>query len=83
MAAVCVLLAAAAAALAHLAVRHAQGPKQLGLLASAIVALCLSFYWGSALGGFWPGVYTLLSVFFLAACLTPWIELLVTQRRVE
>tara|TARA_R110002049_G_scaffold232354_1_gene404899 strand:+ start:3869 stop:4045 length:177 start_codon:yes stop_codon:yes gene_type:complete len=46
----------------------------LGLLSWA---LCL----GPALGGFWAGFYVLLSAYFLACMLMPWIDLAV--RRVE
>lgn len=38
-----------------------------------------SFLSGDALGGFWPGAYTVLSVFFLACIAMPWADLALEQ----
>ena len=41
----------------------------------SIISLLASFYWGEALGGFWPGAYTLLSWYFLLCMALPWLDL--------
>jgi len=40
-----------------------------------MISLLASFYWGDALGGFWPGAYTLLSWYFLLCMALPWLDL--------
>lgn len=74
------ILTIAAAVLAHAAVRYAQARKRAVLAGLALVALAAGMYYGDVLGGFWPGVYTLLSVFFLTTVITPWVDYLVRQR---
>ncbi|MEM8768852.1 MAG: hypothetical protein AAGE43_15500 [Pseudomonadota bacterium] len=78
-----VILAIASAAVTHFAVRYAAGTGRLGAMAVAFGLLSAAFYWGDALGGFWPGVYALLSVYTLACIATPWIDYFWKQRRAD
>ena len=43
---------------------------------SALVSVLLALPLGVALGGFWPGFYTLLCVYFLTCTLSPWVQFL-------
>ena len=75
------MLTCLAAALTHLCVRYAAGAVRRGLFAIALLTLAAAVYWGTAFGGFWPGFYTLLSVYFLACIVTPWIDLYLARCR--
>lgn len=70
-----VSLSVASAAFCHIGVRHLEGSQRLWLLLLSATALGSSLLMGDALGGFWPGAYTLLSVFFLACIAMPWADL--------
>lgn len=70
------LLAIAAACLSHICVRYCTVGKRRGLCFTIVTLLGASFYCGTALGGFWSGFYTLLSVYFLACIAVPWLDLL-------
>ena len=61
----CITLVVASAALTHFSVRSAQGWLKKVLFALALSLLGAAFAFGDVLGGFWPGVYVLLSVYFL------------------
>ena len=63
-----------AAVLTHVGVRRSahRGWSLLG----ALLALACSFFLGRSAFGFWPGVYTALSVYFLTTVVTPWIMFL-------
>ena len=74
------LLAGISAGLTFLAVRYAEARPRSGYLALALVVLLTSFYFGQAMGGFWSGVYTLISAFILVCCVLPWIDLLARRR---
>jgi hypothetical protein len=76
-----IVLSIFAAALSHVCVRHAAGVRRYGLLGLAVIALGFSFHFGRALGGLWVGIYTLVSIYFLACMTTPWLELAWRQRR--
>lgn len=82
MAETSVLLAAAAAIITHVAVRYAATRRRTVLLAVAALTFALALYVGRALGGFWAGAYTLMSVYFLTCIATPWVEYLLRQRHV-
>lgn len=73
------LLVTASAVLTHLGVRYACGAARLALLGLALGLLAWSFHPGRALGGFWPGVYALLSGYFLACIAMPWLDLAVRR----
>jgi hypothetical protein len=49
----------------------------------ALGLLSWAFYLGPALGGFWSGFYVLLSAYFLACMLMPWIDLAVPRTGVK
>lgn len=78
-----VFLATFSAILMHCSVRYAAGPRRRALIAAGLATIGVAFYFGTALGGFWPGIYTLVSVFFLATVVTPWLDLYWRKRRVE
>ncbi|MEM7097701.1 MAG: hypothetical protein AAF541_05525 [Pseudomonadota bacterium] len=78
-----IFLAVASAVVTHWSVRNFQGTTRLGLFAFSMALLGLSFVWGNALGGFWPGVYTLISIYFLTTVATPWLHLYWERRDVE
>ena len=69
----CITLVVASAALTHFGVRSAQGWLRKVLFALAFSLLGTAFAFGDVLGGFWPGVYVLLSVYFLTTVVTPWL----------
>lgn len=71
------LLVAVAAVASHVGVRYAHGAGRLALLLLAMALLGWAFQPGRALGGFWPGVYALLSAYFLAWIVMPWLDLAV------
>jgi len=73
------LLASASAAFTHLGMRYARGAARLALLALALGLLAWSFHPGRALGGFWPGVYALLSAYFLGCIAMPWLDVAARQ----
>ncbi len=70
-----IMLAVLSAGLCHLCVRHCRGSRAWAVLLAALLCLGLSFYLGQAFGGLWAGIYTLLSVYFMACIVTPWLEL--------
>ncbi|MEM0953399.1 MAG: hypothetical protein AAGI24_04590 [Pseudomonadota bacterium] len=74
-AAISVVLALSAAVASHVCVRNVQGRARQATFVVAMGCLGLSFYFGRALGGLWTGVYTLLSIYFLACMMTPWLAL--------
>ncbi|MEM7080284.1 MAG: hypothetical protein AAF513_16815 [Pseudomonadota bacterium] len=69
-----IILTICAAGLTHVAVRYVTGMKRLLLIVCGLLSLALAFAYGDALGGFWPGIYTLISVFFLVTVITPWLD---------
>ncbi|MEM7705014.1 MAG: hypothetical protein AAF358_05645 [Pseudomonadota bacterium] len=71
-----IALAVASAVFTHLGVRHAASRVRSAFLAAALAAISVGFWFGEALGGFWPGFYTLLSVYFLTTVITPWVSYL-------
>ena len=75
------LITVGAAACTHIGLRHAAGLKRAALLALVCVLLAMAFSASTIPGGYWSGVYTLLSGYFLACLITPWIELLWTKHR--
>ncbi|MEM9532400.1 MAG: hypothetical protein AAGA23_15900 [Pseudomonadota bacterium] len=76
-----ILLTVISATVIHISVRYLTKARRLGLFALGLLCLALAFNLGEAFGGFWPGVYTLLSVFFLATVVTPWIDFWLRERR--
>lgn len=72
-------LAATAAVLIYIGVRHTS-TRRRAVLSGAAVSLCCAFYFGPALGGFWPGVFTLFSMFILCCVALPWLEFLWRRR---
>ena len=72
-------LAAAAAVLIYIGIRHTS-TRRRAVLAGAAVSLCCAFYFGPALGGFWPGVFTLIPMFILCCVALPWLEFLWRRR---
>lgn len=68
--------AISSAILTHLGVRASGRFRRGALFVGALLLLCSAFFFGAALGGFWAGFYTLLSVYFLTTVITPWISFL-------
>ncbi len=63
------------AAFSHLGVRYAKGVGRLALFGLALGFMIAAFGIGRALGGFWSGVYALLSAYFLACMVMPLLDL--------
>ncbi len=73
---IAIFLSIASAIFTHVSVRNFEGKKRRIMLYLAIVLLITSFYWGKFLGGFWPGIYTLICIYILVTAITPWISYL-------
>ncbi|MEM1143328.1 MAG: hypothetical protein AAGI88_12160 [Pseudomonadota bacterium] len=81
MIAASVALAVLSAALTHIAVRTNSARFRAIGLGTALALFSLSLVPGCALGGFWPGFYSLLSVYFLTTAVTPWLSFFFSRRR--
>ena len=68
-------LASLAAVTTVVSFRYSKLVRRRRLFAISMISLLASFYWGEALGGFWPGAYTLLSWYFLLCMALPWLDL--------
>ena len=69
------------APLTHVGVRYAQSHRRTLLLIAALALLGAGFAVSTIPGGFWSSVYTLLSVYFLACLITPWLDIAWSSRR--
>ena len=69
----CIILTITSASLTHLSVRLACGWFRKLLFTFGIALLAIAMFFGGALGGFWPGFYTLLSLYFLTTAISPWL----------
>lgn len=65
-------LASVSAIFVHLSVRNRKLFISKCLLSMAVILLLLAFYFGRSFGGFWPGVYTVMSIFIMTTTITPW-----------
>lgn len=74
-------MALVSAGLTHVSVRHCEGRRRITVFAAAIIVFVAATYFGDALGGFWPGFYTLIVIYTLATAITPWIDLWARSRR--
>ena len=68
-----------AAGASHAGVRYACGGGRVVSLLLAAVLLAWSVHLGRAPGGFWPGVYTMLTAYFLACMAMPWLDLAIRR----
>lgn len=75
-----VFMAVLAGAFTHGGVRSRHRSTRLALIAAAALAFGIGLWFGYSFGGFWPGFYTLLTVFFLTTAITPWISFLARRR---
>ncbi|MEM6485294.1 MAG: hypothetical protein AAF662_09955 [Pseudomonadota bacterium] len=80
MTAVAISLSVVAAGLTHAGVRAVNSTKRRLLSAFALVMLGAGLWFGRSFGGFWPGFYTILSIYFLTTVVTPWIVFLYERR---
>ena len=76
-----VLLTMVSAIFTHLCVFQRRGCWRGFFGLSALILLLLGFSLGVALGGFWPGFYTLLCIYFLTCTLSPWVQFLGRRKR--
>ncbi|MEL7043605.1 MAG: hypothetical protein AAGL66_01100 [Pseudomonadota bacterium] len=73
------VLVLVSALLTFLGVRYAAGPQRKGYLGAALFCFVLSIFAFAADSGFWPRLYTLSSIYFLACIALPWLDLLRTR----
>lgn len=79
VAALAILMAILAAILTHLSVRSETTAIRRQLFLLALLTFGVGSWLGKSLGGFWPGFYTLVSVYCLATIITPWTVFLVRK----
>ncbi|MEM8983842.1 MAG: hypothetical protein AAGC71_12500 [Pseudomonadota bacterium] len=76
-----ILLTLVAAGAMHISVRYAVGRRRLAWFGGSLIALALAFSLGTVFGGVWPGIYTVIAIFFLATMVSPWLDLWLSERR--
>ncbi|MEM1112746.1 MAG: hypothetical protein AAGI11_12620 [Pseudomonadota bacterium] len=81
MLALSLILTIAAGVLSHVGVRLMQGVQRVLVFLVALACLGLAFSITILPGGYWSGVYALLSLYILVCSLTPWIALLWRRNR--
>jgi predicted branched-subunit amino acid permease len=71
-----VLLTIVSAGLTHISVRKTHGMQRTMVFCMALLLFGGAVSLSAIPGGTWSGAYTLLSVYFIACLLTPWMDLL-------
>ena len=74
------MLALLAAALLFFCVRYATAMRRTLLAAGSLGCLLLSFFFGTAFGGFWAEFYAVVTIFMLSCVTLPWIDFLWRRR---